>query len=153
MYQITEYRQVSFSETFIFFDHAHGMQKFAGQRQNLLHSNNPSHCSDKARSLTCYVTRELPEIFVSVLWDFLFSGFWFFGFFLSFGATPKTYGRSQARGPINQSCSCRPTPQPQQWQIGAAFGAASATYTTAHSNAESLTHWVRSGTKPASSWY
>ena len=30
--------------------------------------------------------------------------------------------------------------------------ASSATYTTAHSNARSLTHWVRPGIKPASSW-
>ena len=28
----------------------------------------------------------------------------------------------------------------------------SVTYTTAHSNAESLTHWARSGIEPASSW-
>ena len=28
----------------------------------------------------------------------------------------------------------------------------SATYTTAHGNAESLTHWVRPGIKPTSSW-
>ena len=37
---------------------------------------------------------------------------------------------------LNCSCSCRPTPQPQQHQIQAV----SATYTTAHSNARSLTH-------------
>ena len=30
--------------------------------------------------------------------------------------------------------------------------AASATYTTAHSNARSLTHWARPGIKPSSSW-
>ena len=36
----------------------------------------------------------------------------------------------------NQSCRCRPTPQPQQCQIRPA----SATYTTAHGNAVSLTH-------------
>ena len=36
--------------------------------------------------------------------------------------------------------------QPQQCQIWAA----SATYTTAHGNTGSLTHWARPGTKPAS---
>ena len=36
----------------------------------------------------------------------------------------------------NRSCSCQPTPQPQQLRIQAT----SATYTTAHGNAGSLTH-------------
>ena len=48
----------------------------------------------------------------------------------------------------NLSCSCRPPPQPQQRQIRAA----SATFTTAHGNARSLTHWTRTGMEPASSW-
>ena len=39
-------------------------------------------------------------------------------------------------------------PQPQQCQIWAP----SVTYTRAHSNAGSLTHWVRPGIKPAPSW-
>ena len=51
--------------------------------------------------------------------------FWFFR------ASPTAYGSSQARGGI---------------------GAASVTYTTAHGNARSLTHWARPGIKPASSW-
>ena len=46
-------------------------------------------------------------------------------------------------------CSLQPRPQPQQHQIRAA----SATYTTAHSNTGSLTHWVRSGMKSATSWF
>ena len=49
---------------------------------------------------------------------------------------------------INQSCSCRPTPQLQQHQIWAE----SETYTTAHSNAGSLTCWVRPGIEPSTSW-
>ena len=48
----------------------------------------------------------------------------------------------------NRSYSCWSTPQPQQRQIWAA----SVTYTTAHSNAGSLTHWMRPGIEPASSW-
>ena len=39
-------------------------------------------------------------------------------------------------------------PQPQQCHIWAS----SATYTIAHGNARSLTHWWRPGIKPASSW-
>ena len=49
---------------------------------------------------------------------------------------------------LNHSCSCWPTSQPQQLGIRAA----SATYTTAHGNARSLTHSARPGIKPASSW-
>ena len=39
-------------------------------------------------------------------------------------------------------------PEPRQLRIWAA----SASYTTAHGNAGSLTHWIRTGIKPASSW-
>ena len=46
------------------------------------------------------------------------------------------------------SCSCQPTPQPQQRQIWAT----SVTYTTAYSNAGSLTYWARPRIEPASSW-
>ena len=48
-------------------------------------------------------------------------------------AAPAAYGGSQAMGRI---CSCQPTPQPQQCGIRAT----SATYTTAHGNARSITH-------------
>ena len=65
-------------------------------------------------------------------------------FFCLFRATPTACGGSQARGRIPG----QPTPQPQQHQIPAA----SVTYTTAHGNAGSLTHWARPGIKPASSW-
>ena len=41
----------------------------------------------------------------------------------------------------NRSCSCQPTPQPQQCRIGAK----SSTYAAAHSNTGSLTHWMRPG--------
>ena len=67
-------------------------------------------------------------------------------FCLSFRATPAAYGGSQARGLIGGSR--RPTPQPQKSGIPAV----SATYTTAHGNTRSLTHWSRPGIKPASSW-
>ena len=49
---------------------------------------------------------------------------------------------------VPRSCSCWPPPHPWQCLIWAAF----ATYTTAHSNTRSLTHWVGPGIKTASSW-
>ena len=75
----------------------------------------------------------------------------FFFFFLSFyllRAAPTAYGGSQDRG-SNPSCSHRPTPEPQQRGIWAA----SVTYTTAHGNARSLTHWPRPGIEPTTSWF
>ena len=48
----------------------------------------------------------------------------------------------------NQSYSFQSIPQPQQQGIRAM----SATYTTAHGNARSLTYWVGPGIKSASSW-
>ena len=55
----------------------------------------------------------------------------FFFFFAFFIAVPRTYGSSKAR--------C--------WN-----GAASVTYTTAHVNTGSLTHWTRPGIEPVSFW-
>ena len=49
---------------------------------------------------------------------------------------------------LNWSYSCWPVPQPQQHTIQAT----SAIYTTAHSNAGSLTSWVRPGIQPVSLW-
>ena len=50
----------------------------------------------------------------------------------------------------NRSCCCWPTPEPQPHQI---WAASSSTYTTAHSNAWSLTHWLRPGIEPTTSWF
>ena len=74
--------------------------------------------------------------------------FFFFWSFCLFRAAPKAHGGSQARG-SNRSCSCRPTPEPQQCQIQAM----SAVYTTAQGNAGSLTHWARPEIEPAASWF
>ena len=49
---------------------------------------------------------------------------------------------------LRSNWSCSHWPQPQQCQIQAM----SSTYTTAHSNVRSLTHWERPGIEPASSW-
>ena len=73
--------------------------------------------------------------------------FFIFFFLLLFRAAPEAYGSSQARG-LNWNFSCLPTPEPQQ----CGTQATSATYTIAHGNTGSPTHWARPGIKPASSW-
>ena len=57
-----------------------------------------------------------------------------------FRSRPVAYGSSQATG-SNRSGSCQPMPQPQQCQNRAT----SATYTIAHGNSGSLTHWATQG--------
>ena len=74
-----------------------------------------------------------------------FSFFLFFFFFHLFRATLKAYGASPRQG-SNQSCSCWPTPQQRR------IPAVSATYTTTHRNARSLTHWARPGIESVYSW-
>ena len=74
--------------------------------------------------------------------------FFFFCLFVFSRAAPAAYGSFQARG-SNRGCCCQPTPEPQHRGIQAE----SATYTTAHSNAGSLTHWARPGIKLATSWF
>ena len=68
-------------------------------------------------------------------------------FFFLFRAASMAHTDSQARG-LNWSCSCRPQTQPQPRQIQAS----SVTYTTAHSNTRSLTHWASPAIEPTSSW-
>ena len=84
-----------------------------------------------------------PLRFLLLIYTFIhqFSKF----FFLR--ATPEAYGGSQDG--VRWSYSCRPTLEPQQRQIRVE----SATYTTAHGNAGSLTHWARPGIKPSASWF
>ena len=67
--------------------------------------------------------------------NILFHFFFFFFFFAFSRAAHVAYGDSQARGLIG-AVAARPTPEPQQLGIRAV----SATYTTAHGNARSLTH-------------
>ena len=71
----------------------------------------------------------------------------FFFFFPFLG--PLLWHMEVPRIELNQSCSRWPTPEPQERGIGAA----SVTYTTAHDNTESLTHWARPGIKPSTSWF
>ena len=72
-----------------------------------------------------------------------FSFFFFFWSFCPFGAAPAAYGGSQARVLIGAIAAGLCHSQIQ---------AASATYTTAHSNTRSLTHLARPGIEPASPW-
>ena len=65
-----------------------------------------------------------------------------FYFINRFRAILVAYGGSQARGLV------RAIPEPQQCRIWAT----SATYTTAHGNAGSLTHWTRPGIEPVYLW-
>ena len=69
--------------------------------------------------------------------------------FCLFRAASSTHGGSQARGLSNRSYSCQLTSQPQECWIQAK----SATYTTAHGNTGSLTHWARPGIEAATSWF
>ena len=70
-----------------------------------------------------------------------------------FRPAPTAYGSSQAR---DQSCSHQPMLQQHRIRTTSATyttaQAASVTYTAAHSNAGSLTHRVRPGIEPTSSW-
>ena len=77
----------------------------------------------------------------------VFSLFFFLFFFvLFFRVTPEAYGSSQARGQIEAAAA------------GLSHGHSGTaseprlTYTTAHGNTRSLTHWTRPGIKPISSW-
>ena len=74
-----------------------------------------------------------------------FLSFFFFSFLGTHVALWRFPGESS-----NWSYNCRPTPQPQPQPRQ--IRAASVTYTTAHGNAGSLTHWVRPGFEPESSW-
>ena len=69
------------------------------------------------------------------------SGFFFFSFDGCTCSIWKILGWG-----LNQSCSCQPTPQQHQ------IWAKSPNFTTARSNAGSLTHCTRPGSEPASSW-
>ena len=67
-------------------------------------------------------------------------------FFFFFRAAPMAHGSSQARGWIGATAASLYQSQ-QCW-----IQAVSVTYTTAHANAWSLTHWTRPGIEPLSSW-
>ena len=70
----------------------------------------------------------------------------YFLFFCLSTVTPRAYGRSQARGQIWAVASGLLY---SHWNEGSEL---SLTYTTVQGNAGSLTHWVRPGIEPESSW-
>ena len=72
----------------------------------------------------------------------------FFSFFAFSRATSHGIRRFPGWG-CNWSCSYWSMPEPQQLRIWAA----SVTYTAAHGNTGSLSHWARPGIKPETSWF
>ena len=62
---------------------------------------------------------------------------------------PNPWHMEIPRPEVQLDCRCYPIPQPQQHQIWAT----SVTYTTAHGNAGSSTHWAGPGIEPATSWF
>ena len=82
--------------------------------------------------------------FVKCFAFFFFSSLFFFFFFFGFfRAPPSAWGGSQARDLIGVTAAGH----------SHSIWAMSATDTTAHSNTRSLTHWVRTGIKPTTSWF
>ena len=77
---------------------------------------------------------------------FFFFFFFFFFVFCLFRAAPMAYGVSQARGLIGAAAASLHHSHTRS-------ESPSATYTTAHGNARSLTHWWRPGIEPATSWF
>ena len=65
--------------------------------------------------------------------------------FCLFRATPMAYGCSHARGWLRAVAA-------SLLDSHSNAGSESTTYTTAHGNAGSLTHWARPGMEPTSSW-
>ena len=101
----------------------------SGQKFNACSCIEPSHCSWILNPLchsghTYTINRYYTKEFQLLNFVFVFD------FFL-FRAAPEEYGSSQVRG----------------W-----IGVAAAGLHHSHSHAKSLTHWVRPGIEPASSW-
>ena len=118
-----------FLVVFCFFGCTQGMWKSPAQGLNLHHSCVQSHSSDSARYLNHWATMELHDLRTL---KYLLHHF-------------GRRGHLWQMEVLNQSCSGWPTPQPQQHQIQAT----TMTYTTAHHNTKSSTHWVRTGIKLA----
>ena len=86
-------------------------------------------------------------LLMDVMLGFFVCLFWFGFVFCLFGTTPTAYGGSQARGPIGAVAAglCQ--------SHSNARSEPCLTYTTVHGNARSLTHWMRPGIEPATSWF
>ena len=111
-------------------------------------SKNIEQDSDLSLQLVEVQTSRLEGFFFCffVFW-ILFCFVLFLFLFLIFGATPVAIWMFPGQG-SNMCYSCWLTSQPQQCRIRAV----PMTYTTAHSKARFLTHWVMTGIKPTTSW-
>ena len=97
----------------------------------------------RARNLFCTLCYTYKDLLY--LKDLKIIIYFFFFFGLS-TVTPRAYGHSQARGQIWAVASGLLY---SHWNEGSEL---SLTYTTVQGNAGSLTHWVRPGIEPESSW-
>ena len=79
---------------------------------------------------------------------YFFSKYFLLFIYLLFMAAPMAYGGSQARGWIGATAAGLRHSHSHTWSKP------SVTYTKAHGNAGSLTHWARPGIEPgATSWF
>ena len=94
----------------------------------------------------CFPFSLLPSLSPSSFFHFFF--FFLFWVVCLFRAAPEAYGGSQARGWIRTTAAglCQ-SPSSEGCEPS------SATYTTAHGNAGSLSHCARPGIEPATSWF
>ena len=83
-----------------------------------------------------------------IVLNFHFLSFFLFFVFCLFRTTPVAYGGSQARGLIGAVAASQ-----HHSHSNTGIRAMSVTYTTAHGNARSLTHWARPGIKPTNSCF
>ena len=100
---------------------------------------------DASKICFCWATMGTPSLFF-YFFIFYFFNLFFVLFFCHFLGCSRSIWRFPGYG-SNQSCSHQPMPEPQQLGIQVT----SATYTSAHSNTRSLTHWARPGNKPTTS--
>ena len=126
-----------------FLTHVYHMLNKSGSwhNQNTTLLNSPVLLQDYSKEGSSLVPDRTMPLEITLL-------FFFFFFCSLFRAVPTAYGGSQARGLIG-AVSCWPISEAQQHQIWAM----SATYTPAHGNSRSLTHWVKPGIKPATSLF
>ena len=125
-------KQFFFGWQFFFFGCICVIWKFPGQGSNLCYSSVPRHGRGDARSLT---TSEPPGNS-----SLHFLKIYIFFYFLR----PHLQHMEVPGLEVKLELQLQSAPQPRQHQLQAT----SATYTTACSNARSLTHWVRPGIDP-----
>ena len=108
----------------------------------MINNNNSSSGSDSSNNTSVCIE------YLLLVFRHEDNAFEFFLFVFGFFLGPYLQHMKVPRLGSNWSCSCRPKPQSQQRKIQVE----SVTYAIAHSNAESLNHWARPGSKPTSSW-